>query len=376
MEKTNTTSNQGKEVNFENYFVQKVPGLYIALDSSNDSHQTSVVRHDKNDNNMYPVWDSTWKQAPETLPMLEDQAVFTTGGPHHIFAVPTKLENTVSVHYNPLEGQQTTIYIHPSDSVEQRIPGYMRTLDAADVSPEDLAKPIPPYDPKSGGGADVHQKKLGTTVGPASEYDGGDDQDEAHPGDEESEEEDDGDAAMASAPAIAASAGANNSLFLHAHEHRTSYATLTLDEHLRTLTINPIKARTNLKVINLRGADGQTPITIQCYPFQEGRTLRFVDCGFKTMIDRKEVLYKECHVHLPSDKWHAGFEHGVLGGRDRTAYGPHDSRHAEHNAGVFARFMDALETILGVGNVERCKKVGDKIVKEDAEEEDSDGDVG
>ena len=93
------------------------------------------------------------------------------------------------------------------------------------------------------------------------------------------------------------------------------------------------------------------------------------------MIERKEVLYKECHVHLPSDEWHTGFQHGVLGGRDRTAFGPHDARHAEHNAGVFARFMDTLERILGAGKVERCKKVGDKIVDEDAEEEGSDGDV-
>ncbi|KAI4606932.1 hypothetical protein J4E83_009843 [Alternaria metachromatica] len=371
---TDSTSNQVKEVDFQKYFVQKLPGLFIAVDPDNDGGQTSVVRHDKDDNNMYPVWDSTWKRSPDTLPMLKDQAFLTTDGPDTILAVPTKLEETITVHRGPIDGQQTTIYIHPSDSVDQRIPRYMRTLDAPDVSPEDLAKPIPPYAPKSSGGADVRQKNLGMTTESASEYDGDDDQDEGRPADEESEEEDDGDAAIASAPTIAASVGTNNSLYLHAFEHRTSYATLTLDERLRTLTINPIKARTNLKVINLRGAGGQTPITIQCYSFQEGRTLRFVDCGFKTMIDRKEVLYKECHVHLPSDKWHAGFEHGVLGGRERTAFGPHDARHAEYNAGVFARFMGALERIVGVGNVKKCKKVGDKIMDEDAAE-DSDGDV-
>ena len=221
---TDSTSNQVKEVDFQKYFVQKLPGLYIAVDPSNSSGQTSVVRQDKDDNNMYPVWDSTWKRTPDTLPMLKDQAFLTTDGPDTILAVPKKLKETVTVHRSPTDGQQTTIYIHPSDSVEQRIPQYMRTLDAADVSPEDLAKPIPPYDPKTGGGADVRQKKLGTTVGPASEYDGGDDQDEAHPGDEESEEEDDGDAAMASAPAIAAPVGTNNREYTEIHDgHKLWY---------------------------------------------------------------------------------------------------------------------------------------------------------
>ena len=149
--------------------------------------------------------------------MLKDQAFLTTDGPHTILAVPKKLKETVTVHRSPTDGQQTTIYIHPSNSVEQRIPRYMRTLDAADVSPEDLAKPVPPYDPESGGGADVRQKKLAMTVESASEYDGGDDLDEAYPADEESEGEDDRDAVIAFAPAIAASVGTNSCEYTEVH---------------------------------------------------------------------------------------------------------------------------------------------------------------
>lgn len=98
--------------------------------------------------------------------------------------------------------------------------------------------------------------------------------------------------------------------------------------------------------------------------------------GSRKTNDRTVFNYKECHVHLPSDAWHAGFSHEVVIGSERTAYGPHNPRHAERNAGVFSRSMDTLERVVGVGNVERCKKVGDKIVDEDAEEEDSDGDAG
>ena len=62
-------------------------------------------------------------------------------------------------------------------------------------------------------------------------------------------------------------------------------------------------------------------------------------------------------------------------GRERRSYGPHSPQQAEYNAGVFPQFMDALERVVGAENMMRCKKVGDELVDEDAEDEDSDGDV-
>lgn len=120
----------------------------------------------------------------------------------------------------------------------------MRTLRAPDVSQEDLAKPIPSYDLESGGKEDVHQKKLDMMVESASEYEGGDNQDEAHPADEVSEEEDDGDAAIASAPAIAASVGANNCEYTEAHT--STYAqVLTISSALPPRLRNPHPQRTD-----------------------------------------------------------------------------------------------------------------------------------
>jgi len=140
-------------------FVQKLPGLYVAKESTNERGQTSVVREDPGDNKIYPVWDSTWDQTREPPPLPDSLAIVASDGPRHILTMPARLEETVTVHLTPPEGQQTTIYIHPSNSVDQRIPLYMRKLSAADVS-EDLAKPIPPYNPSAGGKDDARQGML------------------------------------------------------------------------------------------------------------------------------------------------------------------------------------------------------------------------
>ena len=173
---TDNASNRVEKVYFERYFVHKVPGLYIAIDPKNDNGQTSVVRYGENDNHIYPVWDSTWDRTPDTARMPKDQALLTTEGPRNVLAIPAKLEQSVAVHHIPPGGQQTTIYVHPTNSVDQHIPSCMRMLSAADVSEEDLAKPIPPSASKSGE-ENVRREKLGIMVDSASERNGGDDQD-------------------------------------------------------------------------------------------------------------------------------------------------------------------------------------------------------
>jgi len=136
------------------------------------------------------------------------------------------------------------------------------------------------------------------------------------------------------------------------------------------LDISPTKGNSNWKAIHLRGRGGRNPIAIRCYPFKEGRTLRFFDCGYHTITgpkyDQTWHEYKEYHVHLPQDLWHAGASHEVMTGRERRSYGPHSPQQAAYNAGVFPRFMDALERIVGAENMKGCKKVGDELVDEDA----------
>ncbi|KAH6878496.1 hypothetical protein BKA58DRAFT_398541 [Alternaria rosae] len=146
------------------------------------------------------------------------------------------------------------------------------------------------------------------------------------------------------------------------------------------LDLNPTKGNSNRKAIHLRGRGGRKPIVIKWYPFKEGRTLRFVDCYHHTTTGSKGNKtvrkYRECHVHLPPDEWRAGFSHGVMTGAERRASVPHKPQQAEYNAGVFPRFMDALERTVGVENIKRCKKVGDEVMGKDADEEDSDEDAG
>jgi hypothetical protein len=99
---------------------------------------------------MHPVWDSTWNQTHETPQLPEYMARMTTEGPHNILTVPAKLKQTLTVYHTPPEGQNTTIYIHPSNNIDRLVPQYMKSLGAADVSKLNLVDPIPPYVPASG----------------------------------------------------------------------------------------------------------------------------------------------------------------------------------------------------------------------------------
>ncbi|KAI4702896.1 hypothetical protein J4E81_001769 [Alternaria sp. BMP 2799] len=320
----------------EDFFQHGISGLYITAPPEDPSGQTTVIKHDKHTGDAYLVWDSSWTSTQHVLGETEKPAFSSSVLSSGAIIATDELDQTITI-----------IRSVPDDSVHEYdrfIQEYARVNDPAKVSPAVFQNPIPP-----------------------------------RPVDKKREEEDDGDAAIASAPAITARVDTNDPLFLHVHEHHTSHAILTLDEETAILDISPTKGNSNWKAIHLRGMGGRNPIVIKCYPFKEGLTLRFVDCGYHTITGPKDDQtwheYKEYHVHLPQDLWYAGFANEVMTGRERRSYGPHNPQQAEYNAGVFPRFMDALERIVGVENMKKCKKVEDELVDDDAEEEDSDGDV-
>ncbi|KAI4703506.1 hypothetical protein J4E89_010082 [Alternaria sp. Ai002NY15] len=375
MEEANSTSDQGKKVNHDTYFVHKIPGLYIAIDPKNDNGQTSVVRYGEKDNRIYPVWDSTWDRTPDTIRMPKYQALLTTNGPRNVLAIPAQLEQTVAVHHSPPRGQQTTIHIHPMESVDQHIPSYMRELSAVDESEEELAKPIPPSATQSGE-EDARRKKLGIMVSSASERNGGDDQDKGRPFIDLSGPAD---------PSGADSEDTSDVPFLYVHEHHSSNAKLTFGSQ-STLQVIREKKKSDDLILYLKELDGDAPPYVEYYRFKHGYTLRFNDCGAtvqkkrpkttdsstattegkKTKSKAKkanktttegdtskkepsvpqtwEVLwYKEFHVYFPPDRWDTGFHHDTWTHDYKEGYGTYDEEQAKHNVVAFPKFMDELE---------------------------------
>jgi len=403
MEEANNTSKQGEEADHTEYFVHKVPGLYIAIDPKNDNGQTSVVRYGENDSHIYPVWDSTWDRTPDTARMPKDQALLITDGPHNVIAIPAQLEQTVAVHHTPPGGQQTTIYIHPTDSVDQHIPSYMRMLSAPDESEEELAKPIPPFVPESGED-DVRRKKLGMMVESASEYQGGDDQEKRRPFIDSSGVTDasgigpgdSSDGKYYTLPPNTSSQrlhDANQALvpFLYVHEHHSSNAKLTFGPQSTLRVIRDKKGYVDL-ILHLREQDGDAPPHVEYYRFKHDYTLRFNDYGATQQKKRPkttdsntattegkkmkskaneettegdtskkksgapqtaEVLwYKEFHVYFPPDRWNTGYHHDTWTHDYKEGYGTYDEEQAKHNVVAFPEFMDELEARFRDENVE------------------------
>ncbi|KAG9189874.1 hypothetical protein G6011_06742 [Alternaria panax] len=165
--------------------------------------------------------------------------------------------------------------------------------------------------------------------------------------------------------------------YLHIYEHSSGYARLAFDARPtkpKLILYSNKKGTRAERDVHLRGKNGNTPITIKCYRFGEGRTLHIVNREATTMINRKTLQWKKCHVHLPEDKWLAGFVHKTAAGSERKWIGPHIPQYAEHNAIVFTGFMDELEKVLGQDKVQSCRKRrGEKIVLEDVVEGSSDG---
>ena len=374
MEKANDTSNQGEEDDLKEYFVHKVPGLYIAIDPKNDNGQTSVVRYGEKDNRIYPVWDSTWDRTPDTIRMPKYQALLTTKGPHNVLAIPEKLEQAVAVHHSPPEGQQTTIYIHPMESVDQHIPSYMRMLSAADESEEELAKPIAPFVPESGE-EDVRRKKLGMMVESASRRNEGDDQDKRR--------------ASIDLSGVADTSGADpgdtsDAPFLYVYEHHSSNAKLTFGPQ-STLQVIREKKKSDDLALYLKEQDGDAPPHVEYYRFKHGYTLRFNDCGAtiqkkrpktidsntatteekKTKGKTAEVLwYKEFHVYFPPDRWNTGYHHDTWTHDYKEGYGTYNEEEAKHNVVAFPKFMDELETRFREDKVEQREGKAGKLKKQ------------
>jgi len=374
MEEANSTSDQGKKVNHDTYFVHKIPGPYIAIDPKNDNGQTSVVRYGKNDNHIYPVWDSTWDRTPDTARMPEDQALLTTDGPHNVLVIPAKLEQGVAVHHSPPGGQQTTIYIHPTDSVDQHIPSYMRMLSAPDESEEELAKPIPPSTPRSGE-EDVRRKKLGMMVESASERNGGDDQEKGRAF---------VDLSGPAHPSIADPGDTSDAPFLYVYEHHSSNAKLTFGPQ-STLQVIREKKKSDDLALYLKEQDGDAPPHVEYYRSKHGYTLRFNDCGATiqkkrpktidsntaTMEEKKtkgktaEVLwYKEFHVYFPPDRWNTGYHHDTWTHDYKEGYGTYNEEEAKHNVVAFPKFMDELETRFREDKVEQREGKAGKLKKQ------------
>ncbi|KAI4653447.1 hypothetical protein J4E93_001213 [Alternaria ventricosa] len=371
---TDNASNQGEEADIEKYFVHKVPGLYIAIDPKNDNGQTSVVRYGKNDNHIYPVWDSTWDQTPDTARMPKDLALLTTEGPRNVLAIPAQLEQTVAVYHSPPGGQQTTIYIHPTDSVDQHIPSYMRELRAVDESEEELAKPIPPSVPESGE-EDVLRKKLCLMVQSASENQGGDDQDKRR--------------ALVDLSGPADPSGADpgdtsDAPFLYVYEHNSSNAKLTFGPQ-STLQVIREKKKSDDLALYLKEQDGDAPPHVEYYRFKHGYTLRFNDCGAtiqkkrpktidsntatteekKTKGKTAEVLwYKEFHVYFPPDRWNTGFHHDTWTHDYKEGYGTYNEEQAKHNVVAFPKFMDELDARFRDEKVEEPEGKAGKLKKQ------------
>ncbi|KAI4674786.1 uncharacterized protein J4E84_010392 [Alternaria hordeiaustralica] len=397
MADTNNASVQDEKGDFTKYFVHKVPGLYIAIDPKNDNGQTSVVRYGEKDNRIYPVWDSTWDRTPDTIRMPKYQALLTTNGPHNVLAIPAQLEQTLAVHHSPPGCQQTTIYIHPMESVDQHIPNYMRELSAPDESEEELAKPIPPSATQSGE-EDARRKKLGIMVSSASERNGGDDQDKGRPfidlsGPADPSGADSGDTSdgeyytLPSDTSSRRRHDANQALvpFLYVHEHHSSNAKLTFGSQ-STLQVIREKKKSDDLVLYLKEQDGDPLPYVEYYRFKHGYTLRFNDCGATVQKKRPkttdsstattegkktkskankankkttggdtskkepsmpqtwEVLwYKEFHVYFPPDRWNTGYHHDTWTHDYKDGYGTYDEAQAKHNIVNFPLFMDELE---------------------------------
>jgi len=374
MEKANNTSSQGEEDDLKEYFVQKVPGLYIAVDPKNDNGQTSVVRYGEKDNRIYPVWDSTWDRTLDTIHMPKYQALLTTNGPHNVLAIPAKIEQTVAVHHSPPGGRQTTIYIHPTDSVDQHIPSYMRLLSAPDESEEELVKPIPPFVPESGE-EDVRRKKLGMMVKSASKDGGDDGQDKGRAFIDLSGPAD---------PSGADPGDSSDAPFLYVYEHHSSNAKLTFGPQ-STLQVIREKKKSDDLALYLKEQDGDAPPHVEYYRFKHGYTLRFNDCGAtiqkkrpktidsntatteekKTKGKTAEVLwYKEFHVYFPPDRWNTGYHHDTWTHDYKEGYGTYNEEEAKHNVVAFPKFMDELETRFREDKVEQREGKAGKLKKQ------------
>ncbi|KAI4940350.1 hypothetical protein J4E86_010984 [Alternaria arbusti] len=176
----------------------------------------------------------------------------------------------------------------------------------------------------------------------------------------------------------------DDSLLLYVYEHNAGQATLTLE--LQDQNAPKMQLGRNRSVDVLARKEGAKAFHIDYYTFKYGYTLRLNNCGYTTRFKGPPIegnLYggqgttsswatfpwKEFHMHLPDDRWHAQLKHGRPGRYSSRAQGTHYEDCAEHNVVVFPKFMDKLEEIVGEGRIRLCKRMDGELVDIDAEDE-------
>ena len=174
-------------------------------------------------------------------------------------------------------------------------------------------------------------------------------------------------------------------LLLYVYEHNAGRVTLTLD--LQHPNAPKMQLGKNRRVDLLARKVGAKAFHIEYYGFKYGYTLRLNKCGYTTQfkgspIDGKlysgqrtessfaTIPWKEFHMHLPDDRWHAPCKHDMWEGEySSRAQGTHYEDSATHNVVVFPRFMDKLEEIIGQGRIRMCKQKDGGLVDVDAGDE-------
>jgi len=322
-------------------------------------------------------------------------------------------DNGNDMHDNSSDIHDNGKDMHDNDSAKVRSEGletvedFVQKLPGLYVAKEDLAKPIPPYNPGSGGKDDARGEMLAKfpmVKKVVSKNKKGAAQDE--------------DRAAAHASGVVTTSGvdsggpndskysarncdvslkpqqrANQDLapFLHVYEHHTSYAKLTFDSP-STLRLQRSKTDAVDSIIYLKELDGDAPVYVEYYRFKRGYTLRFNDCGatkeikWKKTAAEKELMkrkskkkdentpvgdtekkkesvswnkethyWKELHVYFPQDRWNTGFHHETWTDDYKVGYGSCDDVSARHNVLAFPDFMDELDRCFKAEKVEDTK---------------------
>jgi len=172
-------------------------------------------------------------------------------------------------------------------------------------------------------------------------------------------------------------------LVLYVFERNSSWVTLTLD--LQDPNAPKMQLDKNRTVHLRKQDDVDGPFHIDYYTFRYGYTLRLNNCGHTTLIKGHPIEgkmykgkstehsfaaipWKEFHLHLPDDRWHAQLKHGWPRKYSGRAQGMHNEDYAKHNVVVFPKFMDKLEEFSGEGRIRMCKQKDGELDDIDAED--------
>ncbi|KAI4912229.1 uncharacterized protein J4E92_010080 [Alternaria infectoria] len=323
-----------------------IAGLYITMNPANVHGRTTVIRHAGTED--FLVWDSSWDH---TQPFAEMTVEVARNAAHSALGVVTdyeKLSQPITVYHAPVKGIPSIMRSEPKSARLEFVQEYAKAHDPARVTKDDFKGPIP-------------AARMGDNVNPIVT----------------------GDSASGSTGVVAS--GLDDSLFLYAHEHNANWVTLILD--LQDPSAPKMQLGKNRRVDLLQQDDTDEPFHIKYYAFKHGYTLRLKNCGHTTQIrggpiegkifkgkstksSRATIKWKEFHLHLPFDRWHAPCKHDTWEGKyNGRAQGMHNKDYAKHNVVMFPRFMDRLEEIIGEGRIWMYKQSDGELDDIDAEDE-------